>query len=59
MSFDTLEKGIIREIKKIKYSDFSFEERKKLIEEYFSYSDGNVSKRLVKLISSRISEEII
>jgi len=56
MFFDTLEKGIIREIKKIKYSDFSFEERKKLIEEYFSYSDGNVSKRLVKLISSRISE---
>ena len=54
MFFETLEKGIIRESKKIKYNNFSALERKKLIEKYFSYSDGNVSKRLADLIYKKI-----
>ena len=50
-----LNEGILRELKNKKYEGFSFDERKKLIEKFFTYSDGNVSKRLVKLISSKIS----
>ena len=55
MFFETLEKAILRESKKIKYDDFSPEERKKLIKKYHTYFDGNVSKRLVEIISSRIN----
>tara|TARA_A100001388_G_C28762268_1_gene498507 strand:+ start:158 stop:1567 length:1410 start_codon:yes stop_codon:yes gene_type:complete len=54
MFFETLQNAIIRESNKIKYSNFCPEERKKLIEKYFTYSDGNVSKRLVELISEKI-----
>ena len=40
---------------KIKYNDFSAVERKKLIKKYHTFFDGNVSKRLVEIISSRIN----
>ena len=52
--FNILERAILRESKNIKYTDFSSHERKKLIEKYFTNSDGNVSKRLTEIISKRI-----
>ena len=53
---EVLEEAILRENNNLEYSDFCYEERKKLIEMFFTYSDGNVSKRLVKLIASKLEK---